>query len=133
MSNVNVENLLYEGIGEGFEAYRCEELGSDKRKSAHSETIQLLDRAIELERIEADRKDKEAAREAERIIKEKQMKSEKRRFGWEIGVGVATTVANLVFTGVMVHKSMKFEKTDMFTSSAGKFFNKHSFSIFSRK
>lgn len=120
MSSVNVENLLYDAIGEGFENFRNEELGSEKRKAAHNETTQLLDRAIEFERIEAEREEKVAARESERLMKERQMRFEKNKLKAEIIVGVVTAVGNMIFTGVMINRSMKFEKTDSFTSTAGR-------------
>jgi hypothetical protein len=120
MSNVNIENLLYDAIGESFENYHREDLGSENRKAACSETIQLFDRAIELERIEVERKEKEAARKSEELIKERQMKAEKRKMVSDIAINVATTVAGMVFTGFMVHYSMKFEKTDTMTSTAGR-------------
>lgn len=120
MSNVNVENRLYEAIGDGFENYRQEELGSEKRKAAHNETIQLLDRAIELERIESEREEKAAARESEEALKERQMKFDKKKVVADVVVGIVTLAANMLFTGVVIKKSMDFERTDTFTSTVGK-------------
>jgi hypothetical protein len=120
MSSVNVENLLYDAIGDSFENFRSEELGSEKRKAAHSETTQLLDRAIELERIEVEREEKAAARESERLMKERQMKFDKGKIVLELIVGAVTLAANMAFTCAMINRSMKFEKTDSFTSTAGR-------------
>lgn len=133
MSRVNVENLLYDAIGEGFENYRQEELGSEKRRAAHNETTQLLDRAIELERIESEREEKAAARESEKVLKERQMKFDKRKAVADIVVGVGTLVANMVFTGVVIKKSMDFERTDTFTSTVGRDYAKRGLSwVFKR-
>lgn len=133
MSSVNIENLLYDAIGESFENYHCEELGSEKRKAACNETIQLLDRAIEIERTEIEREEKAAARESEMLWKERQMKFEKRKMVADIVVGVATTAASMIFTGLVIRSSQRFEKTDTFTSTAGREYVKRGISWMFRK
>ena len=133
MSSVNIENLLYDAIEESFENYHSEELGSEKRKVACNETTQLLDRAIEIERMEIERDEKAAARESEKLIKERQMKFENRKMVADIVVGVATTVASMIFTGVVIRQSMRFEKTDTFTSTTGREYAKRGISWVFRK
>lgn len=133
MSSVNIENLLYDAIGESFENYHGEELGSEKRKAAHNETTQLLDRAIELERIELEREEKAAARKSEELFKERQMQFDKRKIATDIGVGFVKTVANMLFTGAVIKYSMKFEKTDSFTSTAGREYVKRGLSWIFKK
>lgn len=120
MSNVNIENLVYDAVGEGFDLYHREELGSEKRKAAYNEATQLLDRVIEIERIEVEREDKAAVRENEKLMKERQLRFEKGKLAAEITVGAVTLLANMLFTGRVIKRSMDFERTDTFTSTTGR-------------
>lgn len=130
MSSVNIENLLYEEAGSRFADVQKEKLGSEERKAAFNELDRLLDKIIEHERIEVDSADKAAARESEKLLKEKQQQSEKKEQWIKIGIEVAKFVFGTVTTVCIVNKTLKFEETGTVTTMAGRNFILKGFSIF---
>lgn len=126
MSCVNVETLLFEGVEESYEKFHNADPGSEEYKATLNASVQLTDRAIELYRIELEQKEKEAARESERLAQKRQNKIEILKWAGGIAVAAVGSAAQMFFTNRMVNKSMEFEKTDTFTSTAGREYNKFS-------
>lgn len=125
-----IETKLQIEIEEGFDKLNRMEIGTDKHKIAVDELTKLLDRAIELEKVENDAEDKKETRENENKLRLKQMEDDKKDrliknclTGASILSGIGVTI-----WGAM--KSWKFEETGTITSMAGrKFIN----NLFSKK
>ena len=120
MSSVNIEGRLYDEIGYRFEDLHETKLGSEERKAAFNELDRMYDKAIELERIEAESRDKAAARESEKLMKEQQAKLEKRDVWIKVGVETAKFVFTALVTVCLVNKTLKFEETGTVTTMAGR-------------
>lgn len=119
---MSIKNLLKEEIESEFRELEKIEVGSDKYKSAVDGLTKLVDRSIELEKIEAERKDKIESREIENEIKLKQMADENKDrlvknclTGVSIGSGIVLTVWGAL-------KSWEFEKEGTVTSTMGRMF-----------
>ena len=119
---MSIKNLLKEEIESEFRELEKIEVGSDKYKSAVDGLTKLVDRSIELEKIEAERKDKIESREIENEIKLKQMADENKDrlvknclTGVSIGSGIVLTVWGAL-------KSWEFEKEGTITSTMGRMF-----------
>ncbi len=125
-----IETKLQIEIEEGFDKLNRMDIGTDKHKIAVDELTKLLDRAIELEKVENDAEDKKETRENENKLRLKQMEDDKKDrliknclTGASILSGIGVTI-----WGAM--KSWKFEETGTITSMAGrKFIN----NLFSKK
>ncbi len=127
---MSIKTKLHIEIEEGFDEINKMEIGTDKHKAAVDEIAKLMDRAIELEKIENDAKDKEETRENDKTLRLKQMEDENKDrlvrnclTGASILSGIGVTVWGAL-------KSWKFEETGTVTSTAGrKFIN----NLFSKK
>lgn len=116
------EALLHEEIESELSELNNMEIGSDKYKIAVEGITKLMDRAIELEKQSID----SANKENELSLKEQQMADDRkdkktRNIITVAGIVVPLTVETVrIVWGVLA--SMKFEKVDSFTSSAGRSF-----------
>lgn len=122
MSSVNVETLLYEEIGEEFEKLQGVEFGSDQHRTGTDCLTKLMDRAIEMNRIETESRDKAKALESEETLKQQQLVEEKKDRWAKNAIGIAGVVLPLVVTIWGTKVSMKFEKDDSFTTTMGRGF-----------
>ena len=111
-------------LSEEFESQMTElhklEVGSDQYKVAVDGVTKLADRIIELKKVEVESEEKEKDREIDESFKAQQMemdnKDRKNRTVVEVlKIGVPTAAA---FAMGLI--SMKWEKLDTLTSSAGK-------------
>ena len=119
---MSIKNLLKEEIESEFSELGKIEVGSDKYKSAVDGLTKLVDRAIELDKIESERKDKIESREIETDIKLKQMEDEnKDRFVKNCLTG-ASLVSGIGLTVWGALKSWQFEKEGTVTSTMGRMF-----------
>lgn len=122
---MNIENLLTEEIKDELETLKKMEVGSDKYKSAVEGITKLVDRAIELEKIEVNCQEKEADREHEAELKLRELNDEKKSKTISallnlLGIAVP---AGLTIWGTF--KTFKFEETGTITTQAGRnFINK---------
>ena len=119
---MNVETLVHEELVYRLEKLKGMKEGSDEHKATLDEVTKLLDKAIEMERLGEEKKDKSETREFENRLKSKQFELDK----WDriakhcltavsIGGGIGLTVWGAL-------KSWKFEETGTVTSSAGRKF-----------
>lgn len=122
MSSVNIENLLYDEIETEFDKLSQLEVGTEQHKAAADTLVKLMDRAIELDKVEIECKDKEATRESEQLLKEQQMKDEKKDRLVKNIIGAAGVVLPLIVTIWGTKVSMRFEKEDSFTTIMGRGF-----------
>lgn len=125
-----IKTKLHIEIEEGFDKLNGMEIGTDQHKAAVDEIAKLMDRAIEIEKVENEAVDKKETRENEKLLRLKQMADEKKDrlvknclTGASILSGIGVTVWGAL-------KSWKFEETGTVTSTAGrKFIN----NLFSKK
>lgn len=125
MSSVNVEPLLYETLKTDFETLKENDLGSDERKAALDELTKLMDRAIEMKKVNVDCENKVATLESEQLMRTQQIKDEKKDRLVKNLISVAGIVLPIGLTiwGTMV--SLKFEEEGTVTTIMGRgFINK---------
>lgn len=121
----NIETLLYVEIADELEKISDMEMGSETHKTAVDEVTKLMDRAIELERLSIDDKDKRKVREFDEKFKLKQLEEEQKDRFVKNCIAVASIVVPSVITIWGVVKSIKFEETGTFTTVIGRgFINK---------
>ena len=125
MSNVNIETLLYEEIDTEFSRLSELEPGSDEYRATVDSLTKLMDRAIELDKVEVEREDKLAIRENEQELKTRQMKDDKKDRLFKNLTSVASIILPLLVTIWGTKVSLKFEETGSFTTIMGRgFINK---------
>ena len=133
MSNVNIETLLYEEIDTEFEKLSQLEPGTEQHKVAADTLAKLMDRAIEMDRVESENEDKQVAREAELALKqqqferelglkEQQLVDEKKDRWWKNIIGAAGVVLPLIVTIWGTKTSLKFEEEGTVTTPIGRGF-----------
>lgn len=119
------KTLLHEVIQNELEHLKEEEVGSESYKVTVDNVTKLMDRAIELERIEAERKDKMHAREIENGIKMAQMQEDKTDRIVKDILAVAGIVIPTAVTIWGTLASFKFEQEGTVTTIMGRgFINK---------
>ena len=127
---MSIKTKLHIEIDEGFDKINEMEIGTDQHKAAVDEIVKLMDRAIELEKVENEAEDKKKTRENDKALRLKHMEDENKDrlvrnclTGASILGGIGVTVWGAL-------KSWKFEETGTITSTAGrKFIN----NLFSKK
>ena len=119
---MDIENLLYDEIETDFERLRNSELEPEKRKATVDEVTRLMDRAIEMKRLENDSKEKAEARMSEQALELQKLEEEKKDRLIRNGIGIAGIVLPLLVTIWGAKVSMEFEKEDSFTTTAGRNF-----------
>ena len=125
MGSVNVENLLYEAIDTDFTALSKAEIGSDERKAALNELSTLMDKAIEMEKVEIESKHKAATLESEQLMRKQQMEDEKKDRLVKNLISTAGIVLPIALTIWGTKVSLKFEEEGTFTTIMGRgFINK---------
>ena len=122
---MDIENLLYDEIQTDFEKLRDEELGSEKRKATVDELAKLMDRAIEMKRLDNDCKDKTEARENEQAARLQQLEEDKKDRLVKNVISAAGIALPLLVTIWGTKVSLKFEEEGTFTTIMGRgFINK---------
>jgi hypothetical protein len=122
MSNVNIETLLYEEINTEFSKLNELEPGTEQHKAAADTLVKLMDRAIEIDKVESDCKERELARESEKLLKEQQLNDDKKDRLVKNIIGAAGVVLPLIVTIWGAKASMNFEKEGSFTTVMGRGF-----------
>ena len=122
---MDIENLLYDEIGTDFKKLRDKEPGSDEHKAIVDEITKLMDRAIEMKKIENDCDDKTAIRENEQLARMQQMDEDKKDRLVKNVLNAVGIILPLLVTIWGTKVSMNFEKEDSFTTIMGRgFINK---------
>ena len=118
---MKIKETLYKEIEDKLQALNEIEVGTDEYKSSVYEVTKLLDRAIEIEKHEAEMKE----REAERIAKNIQMAEEQKDRVVKNYISAGGIVLPLLVTIWGTLKSFKFEKDGTVTTIMGRgFINK---------
>ena len=118
---MKIKETLYKEIEDELQALTEIEVGTDEYKSSVDGVTKLLDRAIEIEKHEAEMKE----REAERIAKNIQVAEEQKDRVVKNYIAAGGVVLPLLVTIWGTLKSFKFEKDGTVTTIMGRgFINK---------
>ena len=121
----NIETLLHEEIQDGFDALSKMERGTEIHKTTVDEVAKLFDKAIEIEKIEIEAKEKAKAREIEESIKLAQIEEDRKDRRVKNGIAVGGIVLPLAVTIWGTFKTLKFEEEGTVTTIMGRgFINK---------
>ena len=119
---MSVKALLNDEIEDEIEQLRKVELGSDQHKIAADALAKLLDKSIEMDKLDLEYQDRFEAREAENELKQKEIEDEKKdRKVKNIITGVSE-IGGFALTVWGTCKSIKFEETGSFTTIMGRGF-----------
>ena len=121
----NIETLLHEEIQDGFDALSRMERGTEIHKTTVDEVAKLFDKAIEIEKIEIEAKEKAKAREIEASLKRAQIEEDRKDRRVKNGIALGGIVLPLAVTIWGTFKTLKFEEEGTVTTIMGRgFINK---------
>ena len=122
---MSVESLWIDEIETEITKLRDLKPGSEEHKAAVDSVTKLMDRAIEMDRVEVESKDRAAARESEELLRKQQMEDEKKDRLVKNIIGAAGVLLPLAVTIWGTKVSLKFEEEGTFTTIMGRgFINK---------
>ena len=121
----NIETLLHEEIQDGFDSLSRMERGTETHKTTVDEVAKLFDKAIEIEKIEIEAKERAKAREIEASLKRAQMEEDRKDRRVKNGIAIGGIVLPLAVTIWGTFKTLKFEEEGTVTTMMGRgFINK---------
>lgn len=98
---------------------------TDDYKASIDSIMKLVDRAVEMDKIDADRLEREQIREDEKKSKEESAKDEKKHYIIDKIIAVSSIVIPIIVTIWGTNKTLKFEETGTVTTIMGRgFINK---------
>ena len=118
----NIETLLHEEIQDGFDALSRMERGTETHKTTVDEVAKLFDKAIEIEKLEMEAKEREKAREIEASLKRAQMEEDRKDRRVKNGIAIGGIVLPLAVTIWGTFKTLKFEEEGTVTTMMGRGF-----------
>ena len=122
---MRIETRLHEEIAKELEQLGKMQLGTEEYKGTVDGVSKLMDRAIEIERLDIETQDKADARHTEEDLKLKQMKDENKDRIVKNCISVLSFVVPTVVTIWGTIKSIEFEKEGTITTIMGRgFINK---------
>lgn len=122
---MNVETLLKDRIKHNFEQLNEMEVDSESYKATVDELVKLLDRDIELKKIDVDIQEKSKNRDNETDLKLKEMEEEKKDRLIKNAITAAGIAIPTLVTIWGTIKSIEFEKEGTITTIMGRgFINK---------
>lgn len=120
-----IKDLLSKEIETELNTLEDMDMGSDEQSKAVNDLTKLLDRAIEIEKMDNDKLQKEKTAEIEAEIKYKQLKSENIDRIIKNGLTGVSIIGGFALTVWGTIKSIKFEETGTITTIMGRgFINK---------
>lgn len=119
---MSIETLLNDEIKSEFEELKKIKVGSEEHKASVDALAKLVDRAIEFEKIEAERNEKLLDRGFEEDFKLQQAEDERKDRKLKNGISIASIVVPVVVTVWGTLKSLKFEETGTVTTLMGRGF-----------
>ena len=122
-----IDTMLRDELQREFENLKDMKSGTEEHKVGIDSLTKLLDRAIEMDKLEADVQEKAENREVDISLKEKQMQEDKKDRFVKNCLTVISLIANVGLTIWGSCKSWKFEETGTITSTAGREFMKKLF------
>ena len=122
---MNVRTLLSEEIQDEFQHLNKMEVGTETYKTTVDGLTKLVDRAIELEKIDNEKSEKEVIRDVDYDFKLKQIVDDRKDKMVRNAIAVAGIVIPSVITIWGTVKSFEFEKEGTITTIMGRgFINK---------
>lgn len=122
---MNIEKVLHEEITDEFRVLKDMSVGTDEYKAAVDGVAKLVDRAIEIERLNLEHEEKQRQAETDERIKALQMTREERDRIVKNCISVASIIIPSIITVWGTIKSIKFEETGTITTIMGRgFINK---------
>ena len=119
------QRILSEEIQSEFEELKKMELGTEEYKATVEGLTKLMDRAIEMEKIDIECQERVETRDIENDLKTKQMKDDQKDRLVRNSIAVAGIVIPSVITVWGTLKSLKFEEEGTITTMVGRgFINK---------
>ena len=119
---MSVKALLNDEIKDEIEQLRKVELGSDQHKIAADALAKLLDKSIEMDKLDLEYQDRFEAREAENELKQKEIEDEKKDQKVKNILTGVSVIGGFALTVWGTCKSIKFEETGSFTTIMGRGF-----------
>lgn len=117
---MEMRNLLIGEVQAELEALEQIEVGTKEHQTAVDCVTKLMDRCIEMDKLDIEHQERVEAREEEQKFKMEQMKSEKRDRIFKNGIAVGSLVLPLGVTIWGVLKSFEFEKEGTVTTIMGR-------------
>lgn len=122
---MEIETLLNEEIAEEFDHLKGMDVGSDNYKTTVDGITKLVDRAIEMKKLESESKEKVECRKREDDLNQKQMKEERIHRIVTIVLDAAGIIVPTALAIWGTKKSFEFEKEGTITTIMGRgFINK---------
>lgn len=122
---MKIETLLHDEIKSELEALKKIELGSEKYKVTVDGLTKLVDKAIEMDKLNIEVQEKVESRENDNDLKLKQMEEERKDRFLRNGIAVAGIVIPTLVTIWGTIKTIEFEKEGTITTIMGRgFINK---------
>lgn len=117
---MSIKHILNEEIESEISELRKMDIGSDEYETAANGVSKLLDKAIELEKLEVESKEKVNSRNAEVELKLQQMEDERKDRFVKNCITVGTFIGGVAVYGVAFVASMNFEKEGTLTTEGGR-------------
>ena len=117
-----IETLLKERIEHDFEQLKEMEVTSDEYKATADELVKLLDRNIEIKKVNNDIHDKTESRKVDAELKREELETNKKDQWIKNGLTAAGIVLPLTVTIWGVFKTFEFEREGVVTTIMGRSF-----------
>ena len=116
------ETMLHEEIQSEFEELKTLEVGSDKYKATVDGLTKLMDRAIEIDKLNVGAEERRDARDIDAELKQEQLEADIKDRKVRNTISVLGIVIPTAVTIWGTLKSLKFEETGTLTTNAGRNF-----------
>ena len=116
------ETMLHEEIQSEFEELKKIEVGSDKYKTAVDGLTKLMDRAIEIDKLNVSVEDRRDTRDVDAELKQEQLEADVKDRKVRNAISLAGIVIPTAVTIWGTLKSLKFEESGTLTTNAGRNF-----------
>ena len=116
------ENMLHEEIQNEFEELKNIDVGSDKYKTAVDGLTKLMDRAIEIDKLDVGAEERRDTRDVDAELKQEQLEADVKDRKVRNAISLAGIVIPTAVTIWGTLKSLKFEETGTITTNAGRNF-----------
>ena len=119
---MSIKTQLEDEIREEFEALRKIEVGSDTYRATVEGLTKLVDRKIEMDKVEVDARERVIKRNDDNEFKEMQLADDRKDRAIKNGLTVATLVITTGTTiwGILKSLKIEFKDNEMVTSTVGK-------------